>query len=443
MTEQDRFERTLASLYRAALADANWVSAAALVNDTIRTGGHGLSYGDPCGGVEPKVFLHRLFVGRERREDLEQLYLRDYFRRDEVILRLFGLRDGEVAYKSDLYTDQEKKTSTVYNEFRRVNQSQKGLFMVFDEPDGRAIVWSVGNSAERGGWGHDQIETVKRLAPHIRQFVRVRHAMANAGALGASLAELLEDGRAIVWSVGNSAERGGWGHDQIETVKRLAPHIRQFVRVRHAMANAGALGASLAELLEDGRSGFIQLDRRGRILEANDRARDILLKRDGLCDAEGVLTAGIPEEDAELQRVLARALPPYGVQGAGGSMKITRTKARTPLVLEVHPVQGMGADHRAWEVGALVLVVDPEARPRVDPDLAAAVLGLTPTESRVAVELATGQTVAGIAHELGCAESTVCTHLKRVYRKQGISKQTELVRRVLSLEALRGPQKGG
>ena len=385
MTEQDRFERTLASLYRAALADANWVSAAALVNDTIRTGGHGLSYGDPCGGVEPKVFLHRLFVGRERREDLEQLYLRDYFRRDEVILRLFGLRDGEVAYKSDLYTDQEKKTSTVYNEFRRVNQSQKGLFMVFDEPDGRAIVWSVGNSAERGGWGHDQIETVKRLAPHIRQFVRVRHAM----------------------------------------------------------ANAGALGASLAELLEDGRSGFIQLDRRGRILEANDRARDILLKRDGLCDAEGVLTSGIPEEDAELQRVLARALPPYGVQGAGGSMKITRTKARTPLVLEVHPVQGMGADHRAWEVGALVLVVDPEARPRVDPDLAAAVLGLTPAESRVAVELATGQTVAGIAHELGCAESTVCTHLKRVYRKQGISKQTELVRRVLSLEALRGPQKGG
>ena len=385
MTEQDRFERTLASLYRAALADANWVSAAALVNDTIRTGGHGLSYGDPCGGVEPKVFLHRLFVGRERREDLEQLYLRDYFRRDEVILRLFGLRDGEVYYKSDLYTDQEKKTSAVYNEFRRVNQSQNGFFMVFDEPDGRAIVWSVGNSVERGGWGHDQIETIKRLAPHIRQFARVRHAM----------------------------------------------------------ANAGALGASLAELLENGRSGFIQLDCRGRILEANDRARDILLKRDGLCDAEGLLTAGIPEEDAELQRVLARALPPYGVQGAGGSMKITRTKARTPLVLEVHPVQGMGADHRAWEVGALVLVVDPEARPRVDPDLAAAVLGLTPTESRVAVELATGQTVAGIAHELGCAESTVCTHLKRVYRKQGISKQTELVRRVLSLEALRGPQKGG
>ena len=64
------------------------------------------------------------------------------------------------------------------------------------------------------------------------------------------------------------------------------------------------------------------------------------------------------------------------------------------------------------------------------------VWGLTPTESRVAVALATGQTAAGVAGELGCAESTVRTHVKRIYRKLGVRKQTELVRRVLSLEAL-------
>ena len=84
-----------------------------------------------------------------------------------------------------------------------------------------------------------------------------------------------------------------------------------------------------------------------------------------------------------------------------------------------------------------MVVTDPAARPRVDPDLAAAVLGLSPTESRVAVAVATGQTVAGIALAQGCAESTVKTHLKRVYRKQGIHRQSELVRRVLSLEGLR------
>ena len=377
MAAEDKFERVLANLYEAALSDDKWVSAAALINDMIQTGGHSLVYGERGPMGEPEVYLARFFVGAERREDMEQLYFRDYCWRDEAIPRLSGLRDGELVHKSDLYTHQEKKTSAAY-EFRRVHETQNGLFMALDELDGAGIVMSFANPTERGGWGHDQIQAIERLAPHMRQFARVRRTI----------------------------------------------------------ADAEALGASLAELLENRRSGFIQLDRRGRILEANDLARDMLLKRDGLCDEEGVLAAGNPGEDAQLQRLLARALPPYGVQGAGGSMKITRRKGGAPLVLEIHPVGDRGTDYRGWQVGALVLVVDPAARPRVDPELAAEVLGLTLTESRVAVAVASGQTVARTADALGCAQSTVRTHLKRVYRKQGIRKQTELVRRVLSLGTL-------
>ena len=57
---------------------------------------------------------------------------------------------------------------------------------------------------------------------------------------------------------------------------------------RRAMADANALGASLADMLENRHSGIIQLDRRGRILEANDEARKLLLKREGLRDEKGV-----------------------------------------------------------------------------------------------------------------------------------------------------------
>ena len=225
-----------------------------------------------------------------------------------------------------------------------------------------------------------------------------------------------------------------WGQvNQIQAIKRLAPHIRQFARIRHAMADAQALGASLAELLENGRAGFIQLDRRGRILEANDRARDILLKRDGLRDEEGVLAAEIQGEDAELQRLLAHALPLYGVQGAGGSMKITRRKAQAPLVLEIHPVRKMGTDYRGWPVGALVLVVDPAARPRVDPAVAAEALGLTEMESRVAVLLAEGMTVRDVAAAMGRGESTIRSHVKHMFAKHGLSRQADLVRLVLAV----------
>ncbi|MXW17901.1 MAG: helix-turn-helix transcriptional regulator [Gemmatimonadetes bacterium] len=379
MSAEDRFERVLENLYRAALADAGWESVAGLIHDAIRTNGHSLTYADVGTGGEPGIHLARFFVGTQRRRDHEQTYFRDYFPRDEAIPRLHGLRDGELVFKSDLYTDQEKKTSAAYNEFRCANGNENGLFMGLDGLDGHGIVLSFGNSTERTGWGHDQIRTVKRLAPHLCQFARVRCAM----------------------------------------------------------ADARALGASLTELLESRRLGIIQLDRRGRIREANDRAQGVLLKRDGLCDRGGALVARHREEHAELQRLLAQALPPSGLQGAGGSMKITRREASGPLVLEIHPVRETAADCPAWQLGALVLLVDPVARPRVDPDLVATVLGLTPAESLVAAALATGQTVAGLAHAQGCAESTVRTHLKRIYRKLGIRKQTELVRRLMSLEGLR------
>lgn len=383
MTTQDAFERMLALLYEAALTAGKWAPAAALIDDAIRTNGHSLSYVDISSPNQPEVYLSRFFVGGERREDDEELYYRDYFWRDEAIPRLHGLGDGEVAYRSDLYTGREKKTSIVYNEFRCVRGTQDGLYLRLEGLDGDAVFLSLGNSTERGGWGHGQIRTIRRLAPHLRQFARVRHAM----------------------------------------------------------VNAGALSASLTTLLENGQSGFIQLDRLGRILEANDRAREILLKRDGLHDAGGALAAKMPAETAEFQRLLANALPPYGATTGGGSMKITRAGTRTPLVLEVCPVRTESTERRARDVAALVLLVDPAARPRIDPAFAARVLGLSPAESRVAVDLAAGQTVAGIALELGCADSTVRTHVKRTYRKLGVRKQTELVRRILSLRALTGTRR--
>ncbi len=378
MSAGDRFQVVVDNLYRAALAHVPWVSVAALINDLVRTVGHSLTYAGTESGTVPVIHLARIFIGRERRSDLEQLYFRDYYPRDEAIPRLYGLRDGEMVHKSDLYTEEEKKSSIAYNQYLCRHGAENGVFVGIDAHDGDGIVMSCGNSTEREGWGTEQVRILMGLLTHIRRFARVRRVLADAGALGASLVALLEN---------------RW-------------------------------------------LGLIQLDRHGRILEVNDRARDTLLERDGLLDDGGVLDAADPGERAEMQRLLAQALPPYGPHGAGSSLRITRTKARTPLILEIHPVPQPGSVAAPWQLGALVLIVDPAKRPRVAPELVTRLLGLTPMESRVAVAVAAGRTVVGTADELGCAVYTARTHLKRIYRKLGIHKQTELVRRVLSLETL-------
>ena len=78
--------------------------------------------------------------------------------------------------------------------------------------------------------------------------------------------------------------------------------------------------------------------------------------------------------------------------------------------------------------------MDPPSRARLDPVQVATALDLTRMESELAVALAAGQTVKDIARMIERTEETVRWHLKQLYRKQGISRQVDLVRRVLSLE---------
>ena len=116
-----------------------------------------------------------------------------------------------------------------------------------------------------------------------------------------------------------------------------------------------------------------------------------------MLDRDGSLGAWSPADNARLQRLLAAALPPFGGQGASGSMAVRRAPGMSPLVLHVNPVGNGQADLRTRRVAALALVVDPASRLRIDPDLLAVALGLTPTEGRVAVLLAEGMTVPAVA----------------------------------------------
>jgi len=215
------------------------------------------------------------------------------------------------------------------------------------------------------------------------------------------------------------------------------PHIRQFICVRQALVGADALSASLAGLLDNSRIGVLHLDRGRRVLAANAPALDILRRGEGLSDKDGTLRATVPADHGRLQRLLKHALPGFGIAPpTGGSMTIRRPLLPSRLELHVHPVGVPQADFGERRVAALVLVVDPASRLRIDPVRVAALLGLTPSEGRVAALLAEGRAVREIAAATGFKESYVRWLLKQVYKKQGLSGQIALVQRVLAACAL-------
>ena len=237
----------------------------------------------------------------------------------------------------------------------------------------------------------------------------------------------------MTWSLADPIASEGWGSSQIAMVRRLTPHIRQFIRVRQALVRAQAGDTTVTALLDNHRIGVLHLDRRGRILVANDRARGLLRHGEWLSDEEGVLQARAPDDQGRLARLVAEALPTSGAVPVSGSMLLGRVFGLPLVVVHVKPVRVPQPDYGARHVAALVLMVEPGRHQRLDPALVGTTLGLTPAESQVAVWLADGKSVRDMATATDLTEGTIYWHLKQIYQKLPISRQVDLVRLVLSI----------
>ena len=380
MSEGAPFDRMLAALHDATLDDAQWPAASAIFDDVCRTKGNFLAYARGPSQRNVEIDFIWIYYRGERCHDLEREYTHVYYPRDERIPRLIRLPDSRLVRCADLYTDEELKSSATYNEVMLRGQAQKSLVTRMDGPRGSRITWTLADPVDADGWSSAQIDLIRKFLPHLRQYVRVRQALADAGALGASLARL--------------ADKTG--------------------------------------------SGIIQLDRRGRIVETNDEARDLLVKGDALHDRRGLLCARLPADDAVLQRLLAGVLPGPGGQGASGSLRVRRPNGLPGLTVHLSPAGDAKNDFRPRRVAAIVLMVD-DAPTRIDPALVEAAFGFTPAESRVAVLLAEGRTVRDIAAVTGRTERTVRWHIQQAFDKLGISRQVELVLQVLSLASPPSP----
>ena len=378
MTRQDVYERIMASLYDAMLDDTHWPATSALIDEACGITSNCLLVGEgPPDDL--RVLTVGLYYRGQRHEDLEREYLEVYHPIDERIPRFRQLPDSHLVHVKDLYTAEELKTSPTYNEILLRSQYQNGLNVRLDGPD----------------------------AFHIS------------------------------WGLGDPVASDGWGSSEIATIKRLLPHIRQFIRVRQALVRAEAHETTVTALLDNPRIGVLHLDRRGQIIAVNDRARSILRLGDGLSDRDGVLLGAQKAADRlHLEGLVAAALPVGGAIAVSGSMLLGSSSGLPPFVVHVKPVAVPQPDYGARHVAALVLIVEPRSQHRIDPGLVARTLGLTPMESRVAAGLAEGRSVDEIAGAMGNTKHAVYWHLQRIYRKLSISRQTELVRLVLPLADL-------
>ncbi|MBZ6079303.1 helix-turn-helix transcriptional regulator [Microvirga puerhi] len=187
--------------------------------------------------------------------------------------------------------------------------------------------------------------------------------------------------------------------------------------------------------------GVVILDRAGKVVRISSTADEILTEGSSLRIQGGHLYARCSNEDRELQSAIKAALQDSRKSGASAAVRglsLTKQSGSKNLGLIVRPINVQ--DHRSLSASSAVAVFlrDSEAVPDIEGELVRQLFDLTPAEAAVARRLTVGLSLDEAANSLDISRNTARAHLRSIFSKSGITRQTELVRLVLNSVVLLG-----
>jgi DNA-binding CsgD family transcriptional regulator/PAS domain-containing protein len=213
-------------------------------------------------------------------------------------------------------------------------------------------------------------------------------------------------------------------------MRLIVPHVRRAVLVGKVIERDRQQAASLEDTFDGLAAAMVLVDAQGRVVHANTAAR--AMAGGSISVRQGALVVDDRAVSAALKDIFAFSSEgdaAVGDRGISLALAAPDGEHYAAHVLPLSSGERRRAGARYSAVAALFVqhqAIDGPAAP----ELIARTYGLTLTELRVLVAIVQVGGVPETAVALGIAETTVKTHLHRVYSKTGTSRQAELVRLV-------------
>jgi len=219
-------------------------------------------------------------------------------------------------------------------------------------------------------------------------------------------------------------------------LEQALPHIARAWRVRKAVVELEQLTGTLKAALDGIERAVIVAGPEGDLRYAN-HAADRLLGRGGALDTDkGKLRAGHSRHTQALRQLVLQAAKTATGTGsvAVDALALPRTDETPPLAVVAEPLAPAHSDRlgHSRHAGAILYIGDSQASRCPAAERLACVYGLTPAEARLSVQIVKGDSVIEAAKATGMAVNTAKHHLKQVYGKVGVVRQSQLVRRVMA-----------
>ncbi len=219
-----------------------------------------------------------------------------------------------------------------------------------------------------------------------------------------------------------------------EMLRQVAPHLRRSFELHNQFLTLNMQQAATRHVLDHFPVGVILVDSRSRILTMNSSAKAIIELADGIAVDRLGVRATSSQETASLRSLIASAARAGNGRDIerGGAMMMERPSALRPLWVLVAPLAGnRGQDDTLPAVVAL-FVSDPDRRHEIPADALERFFGLTPAEIRLLEALVNGKSLEEASEEFQVSKNTLRTQLHQIFRKTDTSRQSEVIKLVLS-----------
>lgn len=216
----------------------------------------------------------------------------------------------------------------------------------------------------------------------------------------------------------------------------LLPHLKRSIQL-HAQLDFLECERSLfAGAVNRLQLGMVSFDQNGVVLETNPEARRILNEKDGIWLTGNNLCLDNSQESRDLQTMLRHAMSGATHNAGPGmieAMPVTRPSGRAKLGVLIKAVP-MGQFSESKQRPAVVVFLrDPESNAaQPSQELVRRLFGLTRMEAQLALLLADGLTLDEAAEKMNVRRNTARTHLRSIFCKTGVTRQTMLVRLLLN-----------
>lgn len=217
-------------------------------------------------------------------------------------------------------------------------------------------------------------------------------------------------------------------------MRLIAPHLRRAVLIGRMFEFKAAEVATFADAFDGLGAGMYLVDAGGRLIHANAAGNALLDAGDILSSAGGRLVACDAQVDRTLRDVFAAAGQGDAALGIKGIAVPLTGKDGERYVAHALPLTS-GARRRAGVVytATMALFVRKAALSVASaPEAIGSAFRLTPTELRVLLAIVEVGGVPEVAEAFGVADTTVRTHVSRLFEKTGAARQADLVKLVAS-----------